>query len=83
MTAALRSSFSRFLAIKNNAGKFGLPAVSTQLQRAIKSKAIRDIEGIKRPPPFDYKNKNYNIFRAIFDVTTSRLDDNSKVSYHK
>lgn len=29
--------------------------------------------------PYDYKNKGYNVFHAIFDKTTKRFDDNSKV----
>lgn len=32
-----------------------------------------------KPAPFPYKEKNYNFFRALFDPTTSRLDDNSKI----
>jgi len=32
-----------------------------------------------KPAPFPYKEKNYNFIRALFDPTTSRLDDNSKI----
>lgn len=45
----------------------------------ISSKALRDLNGIKRPPPYDYKNKGYNLFQSWFDRTTSRIDENSKV----
>ena len=33
----------------------------------------------KRPPAFPYKDKPYGMLQSIFDVTTSRLDENSKV----
>lgn len=45
----------------------------------ISSKAWREINGIKRPPPYDYKNKGYNLVHSWFDRTSKRLDDNSKV----
>ncbi|KAJ8871307.1 hypothetical protein PR048_027624 [Dryococelus australis] len=32
-----------------------------------------------RPPPFPYKEKTYNVFRAFFDTTTDRFDENTKV----
>lgn len=34
---------------------------------------------VDKPPPFPYKEKRYNFFRALFDPTTSRLDENSKL----
>lgn len=46
----------------------------------IATKEIRDLDGIKRPAPFDYKNKNFNLFRSIFDKTHKRIDENSVVS---
>lgn len=46
----------------------------------ISSKALRDLNGVKRPPPYDYKNKGYNLFQSWFDRTTPRIDENSKAS---
>nr|CAG4646238.1 EOG090X05NZ [Macrothrix elegans] len=49
-------------------------------QRGISSKAVRQQQPAEpKPAPFPYKEKRYNFFRAIFDSTTSRLDENSKL----
>ena len=32
-----------------------------------------------KPAPFPYKEKRYNFFRALFDPTPARLDENSKL----
>ncbi|CAH0760222.1 unnamed protein product [Diatraea saccharalis] len=49
--------------------------------RNIAGKALR--ESLPPPPPkpapFDYVNKDYTWFRSLFDRTTHRLDENSKV----
>lgn len=79
MATALRSSIGRLLATKRNAGQKMLPAILLQCQRNIQSKVIRDMEGIKRPPPFDYVNKNFRIWNALYDRTMSRFDENTKV----
>ncbi|MCL4123425.1 UNVERIFIED_CONTAM: hypothetical protein GTU68_008512 [Idotea baltica] len=42
------------------------------------SKALRDHD-YKRPPPFDYKNSTYGVTAALFDKTTWRFDENSKI----
>lgn len=48
--------------------------------RFISSKVMRHrFPSSPKPAPFPYKEKNYNFFRALFDPTTSRLDDNSKI----
>ncbi len=49
--------------------------------RFISSKAMRHRlpSSSPKPAPFPYKEKNYNFIRALFDPTTSRLDDNSKI----
>lgn len=47
----------------------------------ISSKAWRDLNGIKRPPPYDYKNKLYENRHTYFDPTMSRIDENSKVNW--
>ena len=51
----------------------------TQQVAKISSKAWRELSGIQRPPPYDYKNKTYNLYSSWFDKTTKRFDDNSKV----
>lgn len=33
----------------------------------------------KKPAPFPYHEKRYTFFRALFDSTPSRLDENSKL----
>lgn len=45
----------------------------------ISSKAWRELNNIQRPPPYDYKNKPYNVTHSWFDKTTKRFDDNTKV----
>lgn len=57
-----------------------LPCV--QQSANISSKAWRELNGIKRPPPYDYKNKGYKLYNSWFDKTSKRLDDNSKVIIH-
>lgn len=53
--------------------------ISIQQAACISSKAWRDLNGVKRPPPYDYKNKPYHARHALFDKTLSRIDENSKV----
>lgn len=79
MSAALRAVVGRALHPKT--GTAFLAAASTQLQSShgIQTKLYRDIEGVVRPPPFDYKNKDYTFLRSLFDFTKSRIDENSKV----
>jgi len=47
--------------------------------RGISSKAMRHRNPTTRPAPFPYKEKSYNFWRALFDTTTDRLDENSKL----
>uniref|UniRef100_A0A4Y7N334 NADH dehydrogenase [ubiquinone] 1 alpha subcomplex subunit 10, mitochondrial n=1 Tax=Daphnia similis TaxID=35528 RepID=A0A4Y7N334_9CRUS len=54
--------------------------VITVASRCITSNAMREgLPPVNKPPPFPYKEKRYNFFRALFDPTTSRLDENSKL----
>lgn len=76
MAAVLRSSILRIAPAANLLSK-QLPCIHQAA--GISSKVLRDLKGIKRPPPYDYKNKPYNFIRALFDKTTQRLDENSKV----
>lgn len=51
-----------------------------QAARSISSKTMKHREHSEpKPAPFPYKEKRYNFFRALFDPTPSRLDDNSKL----
>jgi len=52
--------------------------VCTQAERGIVTKEFRD-PNWKRPAPFPYETKNYNIFRALFDDVTHRFDENTKI----
>lgn len=54
------------------------PAVQVQTQRGFVSKSLRDPD-YKRPTPYPYETKNYNLFRAMFDHVTPRMDENSKI----
>ncbi|CAH1370927.1 hypothetical protein MTP99_012420 [Tenebrio molitor] len=49
--------------------------------RPISSKLLRDqdVDAPKKPAPWNYKEKPYNILNYWTDRTTSRLDENSKV----
>lgn len=49
--------------------------------RRISGRALRSSlpPGPKKPEPFDYVNKNYTWLRSIFDRTTHRFDENTKV----
>jgi len=50
------------------------------LARGISSKAMRHrTQGEPKPAPFPYKEKRYNFWRALFDPTPARLDENSKL----
>lgn len=51
----------------------------TQQAANISSKAWRELNGVQRPPPYDYKNQSYTLINSWYDKTTKRFDDNSKV----
>ncbi|CAH0403225.1 unnamed protein product [Chilo suppressalis] len=62
--------------------QYGKIAACTFIQhRGISGKALR--ESLPPPPPkpapFDYENKDYTFLRSLFDRTTHRFDDNTKV----
>lgn len=55
-------------------------ATQSVAQRNISSKAMRQGLPIEpKPAPFPYKEKRYNFWRALFDPTTSRFDENTKL----
>lgn len=51
----------------------------TQQMVHISSKVRRELIGVQRPPPYDYKNKDYTLFHSWFDKTTKRFDGNTKI----
>lgn len=55
-------------------------AVQSIVQRGISSKAMRHrLPREPKPAPFPYKEKKYTFLRALFDTTTDRFDENSKL----
>lgn len=53
--------------------------VLQQQSACISSKVWRDMNGIKRPAPYDYINKDFTLLHSWFDTRTiDRMDDNSK-----
>lgn len=46
----------------------------------ISGKTLRGTQKLVKAKPYDYKNKSYNVLKAIFDKTTHRMDENSKVT---
>lgn len=48
--------------------------------RNISSKALRSLnKEVKKPKPWPYEKKGYNIFHSFFDKTSKRFDENTKV----
>lgn len=45
----------------------------------ISGKLVRTANNIKLAKPYDYKNKRYTWMNSVYDKTTPRFDDNSKV----
>lgn len=56
-------------------------AISVQAVK-ISSKACRELNGDKRPAPYDYRNKTFTVFHSWFDRTSKRMDENSKVRHN-
>lgn len=53
--------------------------VETKGIRNISSKSVRASKNIQRPPPYPYNEKKYTMLHRLFDKTTSRFDENTKV----
>lgn len=49
----------------------------------ISGRTLRGSQKLVKPKPYDYKDKHYGFFQALFDKTTKRLDENSKVSMYQ
>ncbi|TDG52277.1 hypothetical protein AWZ03_001107 [Drosophila navojoa] len=56
----------------------GLPAAFMQ-KCNISGKTMRGGPRCPKVPPYPYKTKKYNVFSAMFDKTTKRFDENTKV----
>lgn len=55
-------------------------AITTFMQSCgISGKIIRATQDLVKPKPYPYKDKGYGFLNAVFDKTTKRFDDNSKV----
>lgn len=55
-----------------------LPVVQQKCN--ISGKSRRGDRILKKPAPYPYKDSNYNFFNALFDTTTKRFDENTKVN---
>lgn len=83
MSGVLRSGVCRLMKVSAASKaelllKNAVPAV--QQACGISGKALRALEKTKRPPPYDYINKDYTLWSAFLDKTTHRFDENSKVN---
>lgn len=78
MATIIRTAFVKVLT-PTQSGK--IAACSFVQNRSIMGKALR--ESLPPPPPkpapFDYENKDYTWLRSLFDRTTHRFDENTKV----
>nr|CAG4643187.1 EOG090X05NZ [Ilyocryptus agilis] len=64
---------------RNQLGKQLVPDVKLQV-RNVSTKTMRHrVVSEPKPAPFPYKDKRYNFWRALFDSTEDRLDENSKL----
>jgi NADH dehydrogenase (ubiquinone) 1 alpha subcomplex subunit 10 len=80
MAGVLRVGVLRFVsqpaASKNLLAKQVLPSVTQSC--TITGKTFRG-KPLERPKPYPYQTKGYNILNSIFDKTTWRFDENSKI----
>ena len=61
--------------------KASIPALMQSC--GISGKILRATQNIVKPKPYPYKEKGYGFIDAVFDKTTKRFDDNSKVCHAK
>lgn len=78
MATIIRTAFIKVLTPGQGAKIAGCTFVQN---RNIAGKALRDSlpPPPPKPAPFDYVNKDYTWLRSLFDRTTHRFDDNTKV----
>lgn len=74
MAGVIRFGFSRTFA----ATKKLVPEI--HLVRCISGSALRITDpNVKKPAPWPYKEKPYRIYNRLFDKTTARFDENTKI----
>lgn len=57
--------------------KAAIPAMMQSC--GVSGKMLRATQNIVKPKPYPYKEKDYYFSNAVFDRTTKRFDENSKV----
>lgn len=80
MAGVLRTGVARLIPNRTLLSKaIAKQLPSIQHASGISSKALRDLRGVKRPPPYDYMKRGYSFIDSLFDRTSKRIDENSKV----
>ncbi|KAK0177016.1 hypothetical protein PV328_001107 [Microctonus aethiopoides] len=82
ITSALRTGYPQLLNFGRISGLCKMSPTNIILTipqtSSITGKAMR-VDRPPRPPPFDWKNKNYRIWHTFTDPMDARFDDNSKI----
>lgn len=79
MAGILRMGIIRIAPKSTQILNSGVAIPCIQQKCNISGRTMRGCQPLIRPKPFDYKNKPYNVLTAIFDKTTHRFDENSKI----
>uniref|UniRef100_A0A7R9PIM0 NADH dehydrogenase [ubiquinone] 1 alpha subcomplex subunit 10, mitochondrial n=1 Tax=Timema genevievae TaxID=629358 RepID=A0A7R9PIM0_TIMGE len=77
--ALVRISFGRLLASPLGSAGRTCKVQSLFSPQCASISSIHVPDRVKRPPPFPYKEKQYNLLRSLFDNTTDRFNENTKV----
>nr|CAD7437472.1 unnamed protein product [Timema bartmani] len=77
--ALVRISFGRLLASPLGSAGRTCKVQSLFSPQCASISSIHVPDRVKRPPPFPYKEKQYNLLRSLFDTTTDRFNENTKV----
>nr|CAD7196672.1 unnamed protein product [Timema douglasi] len=77
--ALVRINFGRLLASPLGSAGRTCKVQSLFSPQCASISSIHVPDRIKRPPPFPYKEKQYNFFRSWFDSTTDRFNENTKL----
>lgn len=81
MAGVFRIGVGRALAITGNKSLAHTKLVSEiQIVRCISGRALKvEDPDVRKPAPWPYKEKHYNMFHRFFDKTTDRFNENTKV----
>lgn len=79
MASLLQINLFKTLSSEGCKNLIRVSTVVAQQKCNITSRTMRVGEKIAKPKPYDYKNKGYSYFQSLFDKTTHRFDENSKV----